>query len=52
MLISALYSVNFPTFGPGSNCTEPPFVLTRLTGGAITDKLVIDPKTGFPKYED
>jgi len=45
-------NVNFPVFGPNSNCTEPPFTLTRLTGGALTDKLVIDPATGFPKYED
>ncbi|KAI0670672.1 5'/3'-nucleotidase sure [Trametes maxima] len=41
-------SVNIPTFGPGSNCTAPPFTFTRLTGGATVDQISIDPTTGFP----
>ncbi|KAH8102868.1 5'/3'-nucleotidase sure [Cristinia sonorae] len=45
-------SVNLPLFGPTSNCTEPPFTLTRMTGGAVTNKVVIDPSTGFPIYQN
>ncbi|ETW85643.1 hypothetical protein HETIRDRAFT_443564 [Heterobasidion irregulare TC 32-1] len=42
------FNVNFPVFGPTSNCTNPPFVLTRLTSGATINKLSIDPTTGLP----
>lgn len=45
-----LHSVNFPTFGPGNNCTAPPFELTRLTGGAVIDQLFINSTTGFPQF--
>ncbi|KAH9946376.1 sure-like protein [Epithele typhae] len=40
--------VNLPTFGPGINCTAPPFVFTRLTGGATVNQVTIDNTTGFP----
>ncbi|KAL0947264.1 hypothetical protein HGRIS_013385 [Hohenbuehelia grisea] len=42
--------INFPTFGPGNPCVAPPFTLTRLTGGATIDKVVINPATGFPTF--
>ncbi|OSD02773.1 5'/3'-nucleotidase sure [Trametes coccinea BRFM310] len=41
-------TVNIPTFGPGSNCTSPPFTFTRLTGGAFVDQITLDPTTGLP----
>jgi len=41
--------VNFPTFGPGNSCTEPPFVLTRMTGGATIDHITLNNVTGFPQ---
>ncbi|KAI0798105.1 5'/3'-nucleotidase sure [Abortiporus biennis] len=44
--------INFPTFGPGSNCSAPPFTLTRMTGGATVDKVSINPATGFPISTD
>ncbi|KAL0569809.1 hypothetical protein V5O48_012154 [Marasmius crinis-equi] len=40
--------VNFPTFAPGNSCVSPPFVLTRLTGGALINTITLDPMTGFP----
>ncbi|KAI1790738.1 sure-like protein [Ganoderma leucocontextum] len=45
-------SVNIPTFGPDSNCTTPPFVFTRLTGGAVVAHISIDSTTGFPVETD
>ncbi|KAI8998912.1 5'/3'-nucleotidase sure [Trametes punicea] len=45
-------TVNIPTFGPGSNCTSPPFTFTRLTGGAIVDQITLDPTTGLPVAND
>ncbi|CAL1703941.1 unnamed protein product [Somion occarium] len=44
--------VNFPIFGPGSNCSAPPFTLTRMTGGATIDKVSINATTGFPQFAD
>ncbi|OBZ75663.1 Acid phosphatase [Grifola frondosa] len=45
-------TVNLPIFGPGNDCTEPPFILTRLTGGATIDKISISSQTGFPTSSD
>ncbi|PIL23722.1 hypothetical protein GSI_13472 [Ganoderma sinense ZZ0214-1] len=45
-------SVNIPTFGPESNCTAPPFVFTRLTGGALVAHISINSTTGFPVEDD
>ncbi|KAJ3554464.1 hypothetical protein NM688_g3097 [Phlebia brevispora] len=45
-------SINMPTFGPGSNCTDPPFILTRMTPHATIDKISLNPKTGFPETSD
>ncbi|KAI0340129.1 sure-like protein [Trametopsis cervina] len=42
-------NVNLPTFGPGNACIDPPFVLTRFTGGATVDKLFINETTGLPQ---
>jgi len=41
-------NINLPTFS--ANCTEPPFTLTHLTGGAVIDQLVIRNTTGFPQW--
>ncbi|KIP07965.1 hypothetical protein PHLGIDRAFT_401065 [Phlebiopsis gigantea 11061_1 CR5-6] len=40
-------NINYPLFGPSSNCTDPPFTLTRLTGGAVAPTITIGPD-GFP----
>ncbi|KAK0197438.1 sure-like protein [Armillaria mellea] len=40
--------INMPIFGPGNPCVAPPFISTRMTGGAVIDKISIDPTTGFP----
>ncbi|EJF62478.1 sure-like protein [Dichomitus squalens] len=45
-------NVNIPTFGPASNCTAPPFVFTRLTGGATVNSIAIDNTTGLPVEVD
>ncbi|KAH9857786.1 5'/3'-nucleotidase sure [Lenzites betulinus] len=45
-------TVNIPTFGPGSNCTAPPFTLTRMTGGAVVNQITLNPTTGFPVTND
>ncbi|KAI0637274.1 5'/3'-nucleotidase sure [Trametes polyzona] len=45
-------TVNIPTFGPGNNCTAPPFTFTRLTGGATVNQITLDPTTGFPVSKD
>ncbi|KAI0362765.1 5'/3'-nucleotidase sure [Trametes cingulata] len=45
-------TVNIPTFGPGSNCTAPPFTFTRMTGGAVVNQVTIDPASGFPVSHD
>jgi len=45
-------SSNLPTFGPGNPCTDPPFVLTRMTGGALAPSVSLNPKTGFPEEND
>jgi len=45
-------SSNLPVFGPGSSCTEPPFVLTRMTGGALAPSVSLNPTTGFPEEND
>ncbi|KAK0441180.1 sure-like protein [Desarmillaria tabescens] len=44
--------INMPVFGPGNPCVAPPFVSTRMTGGAVIDRLSIDPTTGFPVSND
>ncbi|KAK0240460.1 sure-like protein [Armillaria nabsnona] len=44
--------INMPVFGPGNPCVAPPFISTRMTGGAVIDKLSIDPTTGFPVSTD
>ncbi|KAK0502944.1 sure-like protein [Armillaria luteobubalina] len=44
--------INMPVFGPGNPCVAPPFISTRMTGGAIIDKISIDPTTGFPVSTD
>ncbi|KAF5374265.1 hypothetical protein D9758_004522 [Tetrapyrgos nigripes] len=40
--------INYPVFGPGNPCVDPPFTLTRMTGGAVIDQITLDPTTGFP----
>ncbi|THH15888.1 hypothetical protein EW146_g4663 [Bondarzewia mesenterica] len=45
-------NINFPVFGANSNCTNPPFVLTRLTGGAVIDKLSLNSTTGLPQVSN
>ncbi|KAI0691180.1 sure-like protein [Cytidiella melzeri] len=50
--VSVGINVNFPTFGPGNPCVDPPFVLTRMTGGATVDKLFINETTGLPQMTD
>jgi len=45
-------SINYPTFGPGNDCTHPPFTLTRMTGGATVNQVSIEPTTGFPVSND
>ncbi|KAK0483315.1 sure-like protein [Armillaria novae-zelandiae] len=44
--------INMPVFGPGNPCVAPPFISTRMTGGAVIDKISIDPTTGFPVSTD
>ncbi|KAG7452943.1 5'/3'-nucleotidase sure [Guyanagaster necrorhizus] len=44
--------INMPVFGPGNPCVAPPFISTRMTGGAVIDRLSIDPTTGFPVSTD
>ncbi|PBK96512.1 sure-like protein [Armillaria gallica] len=44
--------INMPVFGPGNSCVAPPFISTRMTGGATIDKISIDPTTGFPVSTD
>ncbi|THU79856.1 5'/3'-nucleotidase sure [Dendrothele bispora CBS 962.96] len=44
--------INYPVFGPGNPCVDPPFTLTRMTGGADIDQLHLDPTTGFPVFEN
>ncbi|SJL04401.1 related to Acid phosphatase [Armillaria ostoyae] len=44
--------INMPVFGPGNPCVAPPFISTRMTGGATIDKISIDPTTGFPVSTD
>ncbi|EKM53971.1 uncharacterized protein PHACADRAFT_257501 [Phanerochaete carnosa HHB-10118-sp] len=45
--LSVGIGINLPEFGPNSNCTDPPFILTRLAGGALVPTLAIGPD-GFP----
>ncbi|KAK7459672.1 hypothetical protein VKT23_009653 [Stygiomarasmius scandens] len=42
--------INYPIFGPGNPCVDPPFISTRMTGGATIDQLHLDPATGFPVF--
>ncbi|KAJ8462414.1 hypothetical protein ONZ45_g17941 [Pleurotus djamor] len=45
-------SVQFPFVGAGTNCSAPPFTLTRMTGGAAMDKIRINATTGMPTFDD
>ncbi|KLO10394.1 5'/3'-nucleotidase sure [Schizopora paradoxa] len=45
-------SSNLPVFGPGNPCTNPPFVLTRMTGGALAPSVTLDTPSGFPEEID
>ncbi|KAK0445388.1 sure-like protein [Armillaria borealis] len=44
--------INMPVFGPANPCVAPPFISTRMTGGATIDKISIDSTTGFPVSTD
>lgn len=47
-------NVNFPEISsaPGSSCVDPPFYLTRLSGGADTDRAAYNETTGLFHYAD
>ena len=47
-------SVNYPeiTSLKDSSCVKPPFIQTRMTGGADVDKAVYNPSTGLFTYAD
>ncbi|KAL1632175.1 hypothetical protein SLS56_003909 [Neofusicoccum ribis] len=47
-------NVNFPTITSFTNdsCVDPPFILTRLTGGALTDTAVYNETTKLFRYGD
>lgn len=46
-------SVNYASgTGLNSRCTKAKFYQTRLTGGAFTDKIVINSTTGLPTYQN
>lgn len=50
----SLNSVNFPTITSFTNdsCVEPPFILSRLTGGALSDIAVYNATTKLFRYGD
>lgn len=47
-------NVNIPyiTSFTNDSCVAPPYVLTRMTGGAVVDKAVFNETTGLFKYGD
>ncbi|KAF7440914.1 hypothetical protein PC9H_001263 [Pleurotus ostreatus] len=45
-------SVGFPVVGGDNPCVDPPFTATRITGGALMDKIRINATTGMPQFDD
>ena len=46
-------TVNFATnTGLNNKCPSAKFYHTRLTGGAVIDRIVVDAKTGLPTYQN